>query len=220
MNRSPESERIVIIGAGGMGREICAAIFAHNQAALMPTVELAGFIDDGDPDRDRLKRLSVPFLGGIEVIAALDARYVIGIGNPAIRRQIDTKLAAAGAVAANPIVHPRAWVGPDVEIEHGTVVCAGVCITTNVRVGRHTLLNQLTTVAHDCVIGNFVTVAPLTAISGNVTLEDEVELGTGVSIIPGVRIGQSTMVGAGAVVIGNLPPRVVAVGIPARPRSS
>ncbi len=63
-----------------------------------------------------------------------------------------------------------------------------------------------------------MTVAPMTAICGNVTIEDEVELGTGVSVVPAVTIGRGAMVGAGAVVTGDIAPGMVAVGVPARSR--
>ena len=111
-----------------------------------------------------------------------------------------------------------AWIGLDVELAPGVIVCAGAIVTTNVRLGRHTHLNVQVTVSHDCRIGEYVTVAPMTAISGNVTLEDEVELGAGVSIIPAVTIGRGSLIGAGAVVTRDIAPGMVAVGVPARSR--
>ena len=49
-----------------------------------------------------------------------------------------------------------------------------------------------------------------------ITLADNVWLGAGVIVCPGVTIGQDTVVGAGAVVTRDLPPTVVAAGVPAR----
>jgi maltose O-acetyltransferase len=49
-----------------------------------------------------------------------------------------------------------------------------------------------------------------------ITLGDNVWLGGGVIVCPGVTIGENTVVGAGAVVVRDLPPGVVAVGNPAR----
>ena len=211
-------ERIVIVGAGGHGREMVALAAACNLAAERPIYEVVGVVDDGKPDLGRLERLSVPLLGPVEAVGDLDARYVIGIGNPSVRRVVDQRLAAIGATAAAPIVHPLAWVGLDVELAPGVIVCAGAIITTNVRIGRHTHLNVQATVSHDCRLGEYVTVAPMTAISGNVTLEDEVELGMGVSVVPGMTIGRASLVGAGAVVTRDIAPGMVAVGVPARSR--
>lgn len=49
-----------------------------------------------------------------------------------------------------------------------------------------------------------------------ITIGDNVWLGGGVIVCPGVTIGADTVVGAGSVVAGDLPPRVLAVGSPAR----
>ena len=49
-----------------------------------------------------------------------------------------------------------------------------------------------------------------------IVLEDDVWLGGGVIVCPGVTIGENTVVGAGSVVVRDLPADVVAVGNPAR----
>lgn len=49
-----------------------------------------------------------------------------------------------------------------------------------------------------------------------ITIGDNVWLGGGVIVCPGVTIGENTVVGAGAVVVRDLPANVVAVGNPAR----
>ena len=49
-----------------------------------------------------------------------------------------------------------------------------------------------------------------------ITIEDNVWLGGGVIVLPGVTIGRDTVVGAGAVVTKDVPGGVVAVGNPAR----
>ena len=49
-----------------------------------------------------------------------------------------------------------------------------------------------------------------------VTIEDDCWIGAGVTILAGVRIGAQTVIGAGAVVTHDLPPRSVAFGVPAR----
>ena len=187
-------ERIVIVGAGGSWS---GDRWHWLQLATLPRSEpiydVVGVVDDGMPDLGRLGRLSVPLIGPVEAVGNLDTRYVIGIGSPTVRRDVDKRLVAIGAAAAAPMVHPLASVGLDVELAPGVIVCAGAIVTTNVRLGRHTHLNLQATVSHDCRIGEYVTVAPMTAISGNVTLEDEVELGTGVSVIPAVTIGRGAM---------------------------
>ena len=50
-----------------------------------------------------------------------------------------------------------------------------------------------------------------------ISIADNVWLGAGAIVCPGVSIGDDTVVGAGAVVVRDLPAGVVAVGVPARP---
>jgi acetyltransferase-like isoleucine patch superfamily enzyme len=96
------------------------------------------------------------------------------------------------------------------------VITAGCILTNQIRIGAHVHLNLDSTIGHDVLVEDFVTVAPGVHISGNVTLGGGNNIGTGAAIIQGVRIGAGSVVGAGAVVTEDVPPDVVAVGVPAR----
>jgi len=78
------------------------------------------------------------------------------------------------------------------------------------------MLNLHCTVGHDTVIGEFCTCSPGVHLSGNVTLENEVECGTNSSVIPAVTLGERCVLGAGAVAVKSIPAGAVAVGIPAK----
>ena len=115
------------------------------------------------------------------------------------------------------MIHPLAWLGNRITLGDGTVVCAGNLLTTDMTIGRHVILNLDCTVGHDAVVEDFVTVAPSVNISGNVAIGVGCDLGTGATLIQGVTIGHWTTVGAGAVVVRDLPANVTAVGVPAQP---
>ena len=78
-------------------------------------------------------------------------------------------------------------------------------------------VNLNSTVGHDCRIGDFVTINPLVAVSGDVTIEPMATMGTHSSVLQGLVVGASAFVGAGAVVTKDVDPGSTVVGIPARP---
>lgn len=208
---------LIIIGAGGLGREITGIVDDIN-AAAPGTWEILGFVDDGEPDTERLARIELPHLGGKDCLGGLSegTHYVIGIGSGAPRRKLSAVAEEAGLTAAT-LVHPSASVGRDVGIAPGSILCAGVTVTTNVDLGAHTILNLGVTVGHDTVLEDFVTVHPQVALSGECRIGTEVVMGTSSAIIQGRSIGARTIVGAGAVVVKDLPADVTAVGAPAKP---
>ena len=205
---------IVVVGAGGHGREVLDVIEACN--TVEETWLFLGFIDDGDPARDRLERRRAEYLGGLDILSNRHGTYVIGIGDGPTRQRIDACATAVGLKPAR-LVHPQASIGSDVLFGPGTVVTAGVRVTTNIRIGRHVHLNLNSTITHDCVLEDYVTVNPGANISGNVVLHEGVTVGTGAAVIQGITIGAHATVGAGAVVVNNVEPGTTVVGVPAKP---
>ena len=51
---------------------------------------------------------------------------------------------------------------------------------------------------------------------GGIVIEDDVWLGFGVIVLDGVKIGRGAVIGAGAVVTGDIPEGAIAAGVPAR----
>jgi len=204
---------LIIVGAGGHGREVLDVVEAVNAAS--PTFEFLGFLDDGPVDDVLLRRRNARLLGTSEDLAVIEAEYLIGIGSPDARRRIDRLATGFGRRAAIAI-HPTATLGSDLRIGPGAVVTAGSRLTTNITLGRHVHANTNSTIGHDCLIGDYVTINPGANVSGGVTLQEGVTLGTSSAVIQGITIGHDTVIGAGAVVVRDLPPNIVAVGVPAK----
>ncbi|MDA9241435.1 acetyltransferase [bacterium] len=204
---------LVIVGAGGHGRETLDIVEAIN--AVEPTWAFAGFVDDGEVIADRLERRDASLLGTTKILADTDPRYVIGIGSPAVRAKLDEQLTAWGRTAAT-LIHPAATVASDNRISDGVLLAAGARVTTNVTLGRHVHLNVNAVVSHDCVVGDYTTLSPGALVNGDVRLAEGVFLGTGAIITPGITIGDHAVIGAGAVVVRDVPPGVTVRGVPAR----
>jgi sugar O-acyltransferase (sialic acid O-acetyltransferase NeuD family) len=205
---------LVIIGAGGHGREVLDVVQAIN--AIEPTFEFVGFLADREGAHEPLTRRSARILGPSTLIDSLGADYVVAIGDPVARAALD-RMGLSKGLQSPVLVHPTASIGSDVHLGPGSVVMAGARITTNVVAGRSLQVNVNATISHDGRIGDYVTISPGCSVSGRVELGDGVYLGTGAVVIPGVRIGANAVVGAGAVVIRDLPGDITAVGVPAKP---
>jgi sugar O-acyltransferase (sialic acid O-acetyltransferase NeuD family) len=213
---------LVVVGAGGFGREVLDVVDAMNTAAATPVWSIAGVIDDRPTEANlsHLRTRGVAYLGTTSDLvegngADRPSHYVVGIGNPSVRRTIAERLGAAGLSAAT-VVHPSVTRGFDVEVEPGSVLCAGVRLTTHIRIGRHVHLNLNSTVGHDTTIGDFVSANPLSSISGDCVIEDEVLIGVSGVILNGIRVGRGSVVGGSACVVKDVAPGVVVKGIPAR----
>jgi sugar O-acyltransferase (sialic acid O-acetyltransferase NeuD family) len=201
-------EPLVIIGAGGLGREV------------------AQYCQSIEPDRPFLHAVTRPeFLrpGEPDVLLSAIPRgtpFICAIGDPTTRRRITEQAQGLGLVPES-LVHPSAVVSRDAQIGHGALICPGVIITTGVTVGHHVHLNLATTVAHDVALEDYVTTAPGVNISGHVRLKAGAYVGTGASIINGTPtepliIGSAAVVGAGACVVRAVADGTTVVGVPAR----
>lgn len=209
---------VVVIGASGFGRECLDVLEA--MIAAGSDIQVLGVVDDSisTENRERLAARGVPFLGTraewLESEAA-DAEYVVGIGNPIVRSGIVAELNAIGKRAFT-AVHPSVTQGSVTVIGEGSVVCAGVTLSTNVQIGRHVHVNPHATIGHDAILEDFVSVNPAAVISGVVTVREKSLVGAGAIVLQNLQVGRSSIVGAGAVVTRTIPEDVVAVGVPAR----
>jgi sugar O-acyltransferase (sialic acid O-acetyltransferase NeuD family) len=203
---------LVIVGAGGHGRETLDIVEARN--AVEPTFAFVGFVAD-HADAMLLGRRRADLLGPVDVLRDHRAAYVIGIGTSEARRDLDHRITGWGREAAV-LVHPYASRGSDLRIGPGVLLAAGARVTTNVTLGRHTHLNVNAVVSHDSEVGDYVTLSPGVLVNGNVVLGEGAFLGTGAVVLPGRTVGAWARIGAGAVVADDVPPGSTAVGVPAR----
>ncbi|TCJ30207.1 acetyltransferase [Nocardioides jejuensis] len=205
-------KRLVIIGAGGHGREALDIVQAIN--AVEPTYDFLGFLDDGRTAGETAAPHDAPILGGVDLLRSLDAAYVAAIGAPAVRRRIVAQL---DGIEAASLIHPEASIGSHVTYGPGLIMAAGARLTHAIELGSHVHLNVDSSISHDCRVGSFVTITPGARLSGGVVIGDGVWFGINACAIQGVRIGADTTVGAGAAVISDLPAGCTAVGVPAHP---
>jgi len=207
---------LVIIGAGGFGRETAALVEAINAAS--PCWQLLGFLDDDTSLHDS-QILGYPVLGTTERMKDQSIPYfTVAIGSPANRREIAQRVEQVGGEPAT-LVHPSVEIHHSTTLGSGSILCAGCQLTVDIQICAYSICNLNCTIGHDTYIQEFATIHPGVHVSGNSTIGTEAELGTGSVVLPGRSVGDRSIVGAGAVVNRNVPSDCTAVGVPAQPLS-
>jgi sugar O-acyltransferase (sialic acid O-acetyltransferase NeuD family) len=206
--------RYLVIGAAGHAQEVAWSLCERLRGEGAP-YELR-FFDDRVPPGPLPSGLG-DVVGTIDEVRshAAGAALVLGVGLPRLKVTLVERLAPLGLPWVT-VVHPRATIGPNVELGEGTYVAAGAIVTVNVRIGRFVTVNMHCQVAHDDVVEGFATLHPDVHLSGNVTIGVGCELGTGSVVIPGARLGDWTVLGAGCVAVRSLPGGATYVGLPAQ----
>lgn len=206
--------RVVIVGAGGHGMVVADILYRMRQAGA--SVEPVAFVDDR-PSPDRPSILSLPVIaGGLAALRSIQFDAVIvAIGDNATRRRIGEHLRRSGTPLAT-ACHPSSVIGLDVEVGTGAMVCAGAVLNPAVRIGVGAILNTHCSVDHHNSIGDYAHVAPGAHLGGEVSIGGEALIGIGATVTPRCRIGNRAVVGAGSVVVRDLPDDVVVWGVPAR----
>lgn len=210
------TKKLAIFGAGGFGREVLQVALDINEASHSPEWNILGFIVEPKYITSREVH-GLPVFDSTDWIEAnQDVYLIVAIGSSSLRYRTLKELKIKYNNKYATLIHPRAWIGRNVQIGCGSVICAGTSITTDIQIGDHVHVNIGSTIGHDAKLGDFVTLNPGVSVSGNVHLGIGAEIGTGSVIIPHVEIGSWSILGAGSVATKSLPNNVTAVGCPAK----
>ena len=208
-------EEILIIGAGGFGREVLWTINDCNKNEKKYSV--VGFIDDNQKIHNSIVD-GCKVLGGLEWIEnnyKKSMSCIIAIGETNRKKEIENKLKKIKPSYAT-IVHPSVISSKSITIGEGTIIQAGVILTINITIGKHVHINIDSTVGHDSVIGDFVTINPGVHVNGKTRINNLAYIGTGVVMKQEIEIGEESVVGAGSVVLEDVSEKSLYAGVPAK----
>lgn len=211
------SDKLIgVYGASGFGKEVMPLVRAQFTEL---NKEHFVFVDDGQANTD---------LNGYQVLSytdfidnsKTDKRVTIAIANSQVREKLVARL-DQDSVQHLEIQAANTVILDEVEMGEGSLLCPFTCITSNIKIGKFFHANIYSYVAHDCIIGDYVTFAPGVKCNGNIHIEDHAYIGTGAVIKQGTPdkplvIGKGAVVGMGAVVTKSVPAGVTVVGNPAR----
>ncbi|SFS28972.1 acetyltransferase [Pseudomonas sp. NFACC42-2] len=213
-------KKLVILGAGGFGREVHAWLLdSIRSGTCKPTDgvvwEIAGFIDDFSNAPDIFPSLP-PILSKIDEYEPEPDSYVVcAIADPAAKKMLANKLLLKGAKFFS-LVHPSVVVGTNVTIGKGAVICPFTVLSSDLVVGDFVTINSGCTIGHDSSIADYCTLSGHCDITGGAKLQEGAFLGSHAVIIPKVTVGEYAVVGAGSVVIRKVGPGVTVFGVPAK----
>ena len=205
-------KQVYIVGAGGFGRELLC--WLRDSPECGTAWEPVGYLDDDPAVADR--NLPLPYVGAVGSFEGGGDRLIaLGVGNSVPRKAIVETLRERGAAFLT-FIHPTTIMGERVEIGEGSVICPRCTLTCDLSLGAFTFLNIGVAIGHDASVGDYSSLSSQTDLCGGVVLGEGVWLGSGARVIPGRKVGEWARVGAGAVVVRHVPPRVTVFGNPAK----
>ncbi|QQR35349.1 acetyltransferase [Devosia oryziradicis] len=201
-------ESIRLVGSGGH-----ALVVLDSLAALGVPTEAIAVFDQNDA--------RVGHQIGEHKVQAFDPANFSGravhicIGDNKARERVSSEIAKLGCNLQT-IIHPRAIVSARAVIGEGTFVAAGAIVSAQAVTGKSCIINHASVVDHECILSDFVHIAPGATLGGAVSVGHRSLIGAGANILPRVAIAPDVTIGAGAVLIKNVTESAVYVGVPAK----
>ncbi len=206
---------IVIIGAGGFGKEAAQLIKEINKDKK--TWNLLGFIDE-TTEKHGSQINDTTVLGGFDWFDNKPVNKiwaVCALGNPR-DKYILLKKASAYKINYATLIHPDAKLSKYSELGFGCIICCNSFISVNTRIGNHVCINPGCGIGHDTVIEDYTSLYWNVTLSGNVYIHEGCEIGSKAIVIQKKTVGKWSIIGAGAVIVRDMPENCTAVGVPGK----
>lgn len=198
---------LYVVGAGGHAKVVLHVLESKQ-------IKAAGILDT-DPVKIGTSILNYPITHIEDKALPHRARFIIAIGDNAVRAKLFTAMQIRGWHAFN-VIDNSTRIANTVKLGKGTVVFPFGSIHPDTQIGSNVIINTHTVIEHDNYISDHAHIGPNATLCGGVVVEEGAFVGAGVTIIPGIKIGAWSVIGAGAVVTKNIPETTVVVGCPAR----
>lgn len=203
-------KRLLIWGAGDQGIVTLDCALAMNRYGRIDFMELKEKGHRPIPGY-RIRREDDALA---EIMKSYD-EVIVATGNNELREKKISRLISLGIPMAV-IIHPTAVISPLSRIAQGCTIHPAAVINAYASIGTGCIINTQADIEHDCVVEDYVNVCPKVSMAGHTVVGRKTFLGIGCTIIDGIRIGREVTVGAGAVVIRDVPDHGAVAGVPAK----
>ena len=184
--------KYALIGCGGHAKEVIAQM----------KTDLICFVED-DYSTAQTKSLNE--------FDPNEYKVLITVADPKTRNKILKKLPKNTKFFT--FIHPTALImSDDIEIGEGSFIGAYSILTSNIKLGKHSLLNRGCQIGHDTVCGDFLSMMPGSIISGNCKIGNQVYIGTNSSIREKIKICDDVTIGLNTGVVKNIEKKGTYVG--------
>ncbi|MGK7376400.1 acetyltransferase [Planococcus sp. 1R117A] len=208
-------KNLVIYGASGFAKETAHLIEEINLSGRGKW-KIIGFIDDFRNEKGIIIN-GYPLMKFEDIINDFESlAIVIAVGLPQAKKKIKEKLNEVDNIYFPTLIHPNVKIPRTTTVGYGSIICEGAVLTTNITIGNFVVAGVNSTIGHDSVVMDFTTILPNASVSGDDILSEAVYFGTNATMIEKLKIGRNSIIGAGSVVIRDIPENCTAVGNPAK----
>ena len=201
--KKPMKPKIYIFGCSGHAKVVIDILLLNNEEILS--------IYDDKPIAGELLGIPVFDYNKVDFLHP-DNQLIIAVGDNFKRKLLSKRWKGQYKTS----IHPKAVVSSHTNIGKGTVVMSSAIINSGASIGNHVIINSGALVEHDCIIKDFVHVSPMAALAGSVIVEEGSQIGINATIRQGIKIGKWVTIGAGAVIVKDVPDYAVVVGNPGK----
>ena len=204
-------KKLLIWGAGDQG------IVTLDCALAMKTYSEIDFLDFKEKKSREISGYSIykEKEEKLDTILSFYDEVIVATGDNSLREKKISKLISIKASLAT-IIHPTAVISPSAKVSEGCTILANAVINTNAFIGIGCIINTASVIEHDCIVENFVNISPKASMAGHTEIGRKTFLGIGSTIMDEIKIGKEAVIGAGAVVIRDVPDYATVVGVPAK----
>lgn len=205
---------LLVVGSSGHASAVLESI------ELQGEFEVGGLLDSFEPKG--ATKHGYPVCGAMEEAAELSDAFAcrsffVAIGDNWTRWKIAHRLAATVHDIEFPaVVHPSVLVSRSARIGSGSVIMAGSIIAANAVVGEGCIVYTGSTVNHDCRMDDYASISPGVHLGGGAGIGMRSSIGIGSTVREKVSVGRDSAIGAGSVVLDDIPDDTVAYGVPAK----
>ena len=207
-------EHLVIIGAGGMGREVYH--LATECSGYGTQFDIKGFLDDNPNALRGFEFPYPPILSSIKDYQVdSDDAFVCSIGDVQTKVKLVELIESQGGSFIS-LIHPDVQINKTAKLGGGLLVFHDVHIGAEAVIGNHVMLQSYAAIGHDAEIGDYCRIDPKASVIGGVKVGDRVTLHTMSVLNHKVTVGDDAVIGALSFVIRKVKPGITVFGIPAK----